>query len=60
MKSSLILLFVAAAWACLVVPVAAKDKDMYCGDVTCYEALGIDREVPDTAVKKAYRKLSLK
>lgn len=49
--------------AVLAVPGAraqeGMDDDMYCGKVSCYEVLGLERDAPVSAVKRAYRRLSL-
>lgn len=48
----LLLVFLATA----VWPVRSE---MYCGTLNCYEVLGVERGEEVTAIKKAYRKLSL-
>jgi len=34
--------------------------DLYCGDMNCYEVLGLSRDSPKTDVKSSYRKLAAK
>jgi len=33
-------------------------QDIYCGDMNCYEVLGVNRESPKRDISKAYRKLA--
>lgn len=46
----------------LVVACAAQEQEMpadiYCGDMNCYEVLGLDREAARKDIAKAYRKLA--
>ncbi|GBG28717.1 DnaJ protein ERDJ7 [Hondaea fermentalgiana] len=39
--------------------VVAAQKDLYCGDNSCYAILGLDASASQQDIKRAYRKLSL-
>ena len=32
--------------------------DIYCGDMNCYQVLGLERDAPKKDISKAYRKLA--
>jgi len=61
MRPRWVLLFLASVAATIGVTRGQFDQqplDLYCGDMNCYEVLGLQRDSPKTDVKASYRKLA--
>lgn len=48
-----------AAVACLALRALPAHGEMYCGELNCYDVLGVERSTDAADIKKAFRKLSM-